>query len=523
MDNKMGIDVIEDTGEKINRRRKIPVRTKLLFSSGAFQEATIVAAGLVTVLFYNQVLGVSPALCGTAFLIASVIDGITDPLVGAYSDRFRSRWGKRRHPLMLASALPVGIAFYFLYQPIEGLSEMGYFIWLSIFLVLMRIAITFYNIPHDALGAELTDDYTERTSVFGYNLVAVALTSTMMSLIVFFVIFPSTPEYANGLLNESRYFILASLGAVTVVVSILVCTIGTMDQIPYIHNVDISEKVDYGKFFKELGMLMRNSSYISTCLSLLTIYAALGILGVVSTYAYIYVYGLSTEQMTLAGVMKLPGMLAALPLLALMSRWIDKKQILMVTAAISGVFSALPHVLKMFDWFPGNESSFLLVALFLPLFLGALVTPVTSIIIDSQLVDVADVHEYQTGSRAEGIVFSVRSFAIKATSGVGGLLAGFGLEYIGFPENAEVGNLSTETINGLLFMNGPLYLMLYLLAISFMMFYKIDKKRHAEILSELETRREVAALIKRDEENPGKPASLLRDSGKASIGPAEGS
>ena len=63
----MGIDVIEDTGEQINRRRKIPVRTKLLFSSGAFQEATIVAAGLVTVLFYNQVLGVSPALCGRHF------------------------------------------------------------------------------------------------------------------------------------------------------------------------------------------------------------------------------------------------------------------------------------------------------------------------------------------------------------------------------------------------------------------------------------------------------------------------
>ena len=130
---------------------------------------------------------------------------------------------------MLASALPVGIAFYFLYQPIDGLSEMGYFFWLTIFLVLMRIAITFYNIPHDALGAELTDDYTERTSVFGYNLVAVALTATMMSMIVYFVIFPSTPEYANGLLNESRYFILASLGAVTVVASILVCTIGTMD------------------------------------------------------------------------------------------------------------------------------------------------------------------------------------------------------------------------------------------------------------------------------------------------------
>ena len=394
---------------------------------------------------------------------------------------------------MLASALPVGIAFYFLYQPMAGLSEVGYFAWMTTFLVLMRIAITFYNIPHDALGAELTDDYDERSSVFGYNLVAVALAATMMVMIVNFLIFPTTPEYSNGLLNESRYPILATLGAITVVVSILVCTLGTVDQIPYVHNVDVSQKVDYGKFFRELLSLFRNSSYLSTCLSLLTIYAALGILGVVSTYAYIYVYGLTPEQMSIAGIVKMPGVFVAMPLLALMSLRMDKRQILVVTATLTGVMSALPHILKMFDLFPGNESSFLLVALFLPLFIGTLVTPVTAIIIDSQLVDVADVHEYQTGSRAEGVVFSVRSFAIKATSGIGGLLAGFGLEFIGFPEDAEVGNLSAETINGLLIMNGPLYLGLYGLAIFFMFFYKIDKQRHSEILSELESRREAAA------------------------------
>ena len=148
----------------------------------------------------------------------------------------------------------------------------------------------------------------------------------------------------------------------------------------------------------------------------------------------------------------------------------------------------------MLGWFPGNESSFLLFALFFPLFIGTIVTPVTAIIIDSQLVDVADVHEYQTGSRSEGVVFSVRSFAVKATSGLGGLFAGFGLEFIGFPDNAEVGNLSAETIDGLLFMVGPLYLGFYLLAMFLMSFYKLDKKRHAEILSELEKRREAAAI-----------------------------
>jgi Na+/melibiose symporter-like transporter len=63
------------------------------------------------------------------------------------------------------------------------------------------------------------------------------------------------------------------------------------------------------------------------------------------------------------------------------------------------------------------------------------------------------------------------------------------LEYIGFPENAEVGNLAPETITGLLTMIGPVYLLVYTLAIGFMAFYSIDKKRHEEMLVELEARR----------------------------------
>lgn len=106
----------------INRRRKLSVRTKLLFASGAMQEAVVTAGGIVTVLFYNQVLGVSPALAGTAFLIASIFDAVSDPLIGAISDRFHSRWG-RRHPFMFASALPIAVSFYLLYQPPDGLGE----------------------------------------------------------------------------------------------------------------------------------------------------------------------------------------------------------------------------------------------------------------------------------------------------------------------------------------------------------------------------------------------------------------
>ena len=68
-------------------------------------------------------------------------------------------------------------------------------------------------------------------------------------------------------------------------------------------------------------------------------------------------------------------------------------------------------------------------------------------------------------------------------------MAGFGLDFIGFPENAEVGNLAQETITGLLFLNGPAYLIIYLLAVLFMTLYMLDKRSHAEIIEKLEVRR----------------------------------
>ena len=485
-------DVASNADEPINRRRKVPVRTKLLFASGTLQEATVTAGGIVTVLFYNQVLGVSPALVGTAFLIVSLIDAVSDPAVGTLSDRFRSRWG-RRHPFMFVSALPIAVAFYFLYQPLDGLGETGLFIWLTAFLVLLRLGQTFYLIPHDALGAELTDDYHERSSIFGYNLVVQMILSMVMAMALFYFIFPSTPDYENGLLNDTRYIILASVGFVTILFSVLVCTFGTMDQIPFLHKVEVNKKFVIKGYFRELSVLLRNRSYLAACLSMLITFVSLGILGIVATYAYIYVYELSSEQMIWTAVAKTPGVFVALPLMYWLSKRLDKKQIVIWIVMATSVLIASPHVLKLLGLFVANDSPFLLYALFGPLLLGFMIFPVSQIIIDSQLCDVADEHELQTGSRAEGVIFSVRSFGNKATQGVGGFIAGFGLEYIGFPDNAEVGGLAPETINGLLILNGPVYLGFYLLAVFCMTFYSIDKKRHDEILEQLEARREAAS------------------------------
>jgi Na+/melibiose symporter-like transporter len=70
---------------------------------------------------------------------------------------------------MYASALALGLCFVALFSPPSGLGSWGLFAWLVTFAVLTRQAMTLYHVPHLALGAELTSDFVERTSIVAYR------------------------------------------------------------------------------------------------------------------------------------------------------------------------------------------------------------------------------------------------------------------------------------------------------------------------------------------------------------------
>jgi len=474
-------------------RGKVSLKTKLAFSSGSLEEAILGAASIGTMVFYNQILGVSASLCGVVFLVASIVDAVSDPLMGMWSDNFRSRWG-RRHPFILFSILPLTVGFYCMYNPPSGLSEAQYFWWFLGTMITLRLGKTLNGVPHAALGAELTDDYHERTSLFGFNWVTGMVVGSLLGVFVLVVIFPSTPGYDNGLLNPERYPLLASVGAVWIAITLPICVFGTRDQIPNLHKLEAREKFDFVDYFKNLSMLLTSRSYMSLCAAWLVCMTSAGMLVVVSTFTYIYCYALSTEALTLQRFVILPGILIAVPLAAWVTGMLDKKRTVIYLFGAGATMLGLPHVLRMIGWFPENDSAWLVPMLFGAMGLAYLIIPVVFIVIDSQLVDVADEHEYRAGQRAEGVVFSVRSFAIKATTGVGGLIAGLALDYINFPTNASLENLTPDMLNGLLFINGPLYIAICFIGMLFMGMYNLSESRHGEIMATLEKRRQASSF-----------------------------
>ena len=74
------------------------------------------ALGLI---FYQQILGLPAGLAATAMALAIIADAITDPLIGAVSDNFRSRFG-RRHPFLFTAPIPLALCVFLIFHPPQG-------------------------------------------------------------------------------------------------------------------------------------------------------------------------------------------------------------------------------------------------------------------------------------------------------------------------------------------------------------------------------------------------------------------
>ena len=184
-------DMSAPSSESEGPDNKLELRTKVWFGVGTIGEAaTNWIFNALTFIYYQQILGLGAALAALAVSIAIFADAITDPLIGSISDRFRSRFG-RRHPFMFAAPIPLAASIFLIFNPPEAiLGTQDYlFAWLLIFTICMRTFVTFFAVPHLAMGAELSTDYIERTNVMSFNNLFGYYGGQLMHIVTWFIVF----------------------------------------------------------------------------------------------------------------------------------------------------------------------------------------------------------------------------------------------------------------------------------------------------------------------------------------------
>ncbi|TDP60484.1 MFS transporter [Roseateles toxinivorans] len=110
--------------------------------------------------FYAGEMGLSLAALGTAMLIARFADICIDPFVGAFSDRLRSRFGRRK-PFLVVGSVVLLLGMSQLFNPGKGVTLVYFLGWLAV----MYAGFSLIQVPHRAWGAELSPFYDERTRI----------------------------------------------------------------------------------------------------------------------------------------------------------------------------------------------------------------------------------------------------------------------------------------------------------------------------------------------------------------------
>ncbi len=458
------------------------------YGSGMLVQDTL-GLGLGTLLlFYLTVIcGLSGASAGLALGVALVVDSFVDPLVGSLSDNSRSRHG-RRHPYMLAAAIPIAVGFALLFSIPVGMTGAGLFAYVLAMLLVVRIGLSFFQVPYIALGAELSDDYAERSTIVGARVLFTVVASVAAAFLAYGVFLKGH----NGQLNRAAYAPYAWTCGALVLAGAALSTFGTLGARHRLHSAPEGQVA--GQLWAEVVEVFKNRSFRLLFTACLVLFVGLGVAGSLALHANTYFWKLQPQQILVITLVVSVGYFVGVFIATTLTRVLEKRTIAMIGISLIGFGQLIPALLKVFGVIPDGAAVATLMTAGISTGIGA---SCSLIGFQSMMADAADEHEQLFGARREGLYFAGISFSAKASSGIGALIAGLILDVIHVPP--AVGGLAAhhigvtpETILKLGVLHGPGASVITAMSVMVLVFYTRGRRHHEEVRAILNERRAAA-------------------------------
>lgn len=475
-------------------RRMPPLRfgLKLGYAAGALLDGVGTQAVSIFLFFYvTAVCGVPAALAGVALAAGLVVDGLVDPLIGSTSDSWHSRWG-RRVPFMLVGLPGTMLFLTLIFALPSGLGGGALFAWLTLLSIGLRVSMSLFLLPFNAVGAELSDDYAERSSIAAWRW-GFAMIGALIVIVMGFGVFMGGE---GGLSRRASYLpfavtvaIVAGLGALIAIRALL----GTRDRQ---HPAPATTGSVHTRLFREMGEVFRNQSFRTLFVGALLLFTSLSIHATLGLHANNYFWRMTPAQIQSVTLALFVGLLLGAPLAGPVLKRLEKRTVLLIGMVGLALAFSVPATLRLFGVFPFTGAT-LAAILSAAVFGGGMLMAMAAIAFASMMADAADEHEHLFGARREGLYFAGWAFASKAATGFGALASGVALQVIGFPSGASAAAVKalpprTADMIGLAYGPGASLLALGAAAICFG--YRLDARKHAGIRAELDARHAAAAL-----------------------------
>jgi len=477
----LGMEVVQGTSPP-----KITRSTRGFFGSGGLVYGVTQNAHYFVLVYYSQVLGLSPELAGLALGIGLIFDAISDPLIGYLSDNTKSRLG-RRHPYLYASVIPLAASYFLLWHPppsVQG--DTNLFVYLLACNVGLRISLTLFLIPAYALVAELTSDYEERTRLLAIFNSVLSVVSNGMSFLMYAIWLVPTDDIVDGIMNAEGYRQAGLFGSLAIAAAILTFTIGLHRFVPRSRKYVIQQSVSPKQFYLQVRDVLRNRSLRSIMLAGMLYWAGSGTYIVLWVYIYNYFWEFTTQQIALIAVPMVLGGLFLPPILSRLSRGREKKKVAIFAMLAASLVNVFPIAMRLLGVFPENGSDALFYIMFGLGFFEALLFLVFDVCWRSMTADVTEQAQLATGRRNEGVISSTMTFSAKCSDALGTLIGGILLAFIAWPTETAVGDVPADTLFNLGLIYGPLVLMFFLAAAYATSRYDISRADHSASLARLE-------------------------------------
>ncbi|HMM11611.1 MAG TPA: MFS transporter [Bacteroidales bacterium] len=390
-------------------------------------------AGILVGLMGNISLGLSAFWLGFILIIPRLWDAVSDPIIGHMSDNARTRWGRRR-PFLLVGGLLVAFFFVTMWWIPKGEWIRGIFptdagfqafqlVYILISLLLFFTACTIFEIPHGALGMEMTQDAHERTRLFS----AKSFVGNLFAMSTPWLFALANLEFFKGPGgNEADGMRYVSLMVAGLLVPLSVWWFSVLRE-PGFARASEQKKTH---FWTDMRHAVRNRNFIFLTLTIFTLAMGFNFVSLLGSYIPIfYVFGgdkvAGSWLLGINGtIWAVTGLLAVFPLNIISPR-IGKRNTLLL-AILLMVVAQLSKIVCYNPDYP-----YLIIIPTVLLSAGMLFFFTLG---SSMVGDICDEDDLNTGMRTEGSFYSIFWWFIKMGTALASFVAGALIVFTAFDE-----------------------------------------------------------------------------------------
>lgn len=433
--------------------RKLPSGVRFGYGVGNLSFGVVLQLLTSYLMFYaTNILGIPGRWVGLAASIGVIWDAISDPIMGHITDNFASARFGRRHLFMLVGAVGTTVLNLLLWTIDPQLGTLAKFFILAAILLLIRTFMTLYGVPYNALGAELTTDYFERTNVQSYKTAFFVLGMVFPTVGGTMLFFRSTQDYPIGQLNPGAYVYMAVVGSMIMAVAGIYCLVKTWPYRTFAKRAHTRFRPK--RLALSFAVAFRNKNFRFIALGYLLINFASAWVGALALHTFTYTLNYTNNQMALVFGAMFGCAVLSQPFWLYLSKKLDKKPALLIAVGcgILGSVILLLMVLFALDFMRSAWASMLPMISIIGLGVGGMLS-----LPPSMVSDICDLQYAKSGRRMEGLLFGTFTLCYKLSQSIAVLVLGVLLDVIRFRSDLSQQAPSTIIWLGVLLPLGCLF------------------------------------------------------------------